>query len=95
MKKDLEIFFEKLLTEKEFREKFIATQSAKEGYEMAKPYLEGVSFDECKEGLIEMHRKFINRSYKEMTDEDLSGVSGGAIRESYIDIFNYLSKNIF
>lgn len=92
MKKELEIFFEKLLTDQQFREKFISTQSAEEGYEIAKPYIENVSFDEFKDGLIKLHQKFINRSYKEMGDEELNDVSGG---KAYIDIFNYLSKHIF
>lgn len=92
MKRDLELFFEKLLSDQEFREKFIATDSAKDGYEMAKPYIPEISFEEFKEGLIKMHQKYTNRSYKEMSDDDLKGVSGGAVRKVCDEISTYLMK---
>lgn len=95
MKRDLEIFFEKLLTDQEFREEFVASESAEEGYKIARPYIGDISLEEFKEGLIEMHRKFINRSYKEMNDSDLNDVSGGKMPKSYIDLYNCLSKMLY
>ena len=93
MKEDLELFFERLLTDQEFREKFIETKSAEEGYEMAKEYIPGVSLKEFKEGLTDLHDRFANRSYKELSDDSLSSVSGGK-GQAYIDVLNHISTII-
>ena len=70
IKKDLEIFFERILTEPEFREEFTKASTAEAGYELAQEYIPDVTFDEFKEGLITIHRRFINKSYKPLTRED-------------------------
>ena len=77
MKKDLMLFFEKLFSEPEFRQTFMNTKSAEEGYEKAKPYIEGVTFEEFKKGLTYVHEKFVSKNYKQLNNEQLTKVSGG------------------
>lgn len=70
IKKDLEIFFERILTEPEFREEFTKASTAEAGYKLAKEYIPDVSFDEFKDGLITIHKRFVNKSYKPLNRED-------------------------
>lgn len=79
----LKQFFVRLTEDYKFREEFASTKSALEGYNKAKPYIEGVSFDEFKEGLTLIHDK-INHG-RSLNDHDLKNVSGG------VDAF----KNVF
>ena len=79
MKKDLELFFERLLIDSEFRDKFLKAKSAKEGYELAKEYIPDVSFKEFKEGILIADKKL--KKEKEIlgkiNDEDISSTFGG------------------
>lgn len=76
MNEKLKNFFKRLIKEEAFREEFAAAKTAYDGYTMAKPYIEGVSFDEFKEGLTYIHNKIEYR--KELLNGDLAKISGGA-----------------
>ena len=71
MNEKLKDFFKKLIKDEAFREEF----AAYDGYTMAKPYIEGVSFDEFKDGLTYIHNKIEYR--KELLNGDMSKISGG------------------
>lgn len=76
MNEKLKKFFTKLIKEENFREKFVSAKTAYEGYTMAKPYIEGVSFDEFKAGLTYIHNKIEYR--KELLNgESMAKISGG------------------
>jgi len=91
MRKELKCFFEKLFTEPEFRQLFLNTTSAKEGYDLARPYLENVTFSEFKEGLAYVHKKLYNNHYKELSEFDLNSISGGENKfAEVINMLNYL-----
>lgn len=81
MKRNLELFFERLLIDSEFRDKFLKAKSAKEGYELAKEYIPDVSFKEFREGILITDKKL--KSEKEIlekiNDVDTSSVSAGNI----------------
>ena len=89
MRKELKCFFEKLFTEPEFRQLFLNTTSAKEGYELARPYLENVTFREFKEGIAYVHKKLYDKHYKEMSEFDLKNISGG--KNEFAEIINMLN----
>ena len=57
MNEKLKDFFKKLIKDEAFREEFASAKTAYDGYTMAKPYIEGVSFDEFKDGLTYIHNK--------------------------------------
>ena len=76
MNEKLKSFFKRLIKEEAFREEFAAAKTAYDGYTMAKPYIEGVSFDEFKEGLTYIHNKIEYR--QELLNGDLAKISGGA-----------------
>lgn len=79
MKRDLELFFERLLTDCEFRDKFLTAKSAKEGYEIAKEYIPSVTFEEFREGVLIVDEK-LKRNYKhakKFNSADTSSVNGG------------------
>ncbi len=91
MRKELKCFFEKLFTEPEFRQLFLNTTSAKEGYELARPYLKNVTFSEFKEGIAYVHKKLYDKHYKEMSEFDLENISGGNDFADIINMLNYLT----
>lgn len=80
MKKDLELFFERLLIDSEFRDKFLKAKSAKEGYELAKGYIPNVSFKEFKEGILITDEKMRKEKkiLETMNDGDIFSTSGGS-----------------
>ena len=80
MKKDLELFFERLLIDSEFRDKFLKAKSAKEGYELAKEYIPNVDFKEFKEGVLITDEKLKNemKILKKINDADTSSISSGS-----------------
>lgn len=99
MNKKLQQFFVRLTEDYKFREEFASTQSALEGYNKAKPYIEGVSFDEFKEGLRIIHDK-INHANRGLNESELRHVSGGA--NTFGNVFKALEgvnveviKNLF
>ena len=81
MKKDLELFFERLLIDSEFRDKFLKAKSAKEGYELAKEYIPDVSFKEFREGILITDKKLKKEKdiLEKINDVDTSSVSAGNI----------------
>ena len=81
MKKDLELFFERLLIDSEFRDKFLKAKSAKEGYELAKEYIPNVSFKEFREGILITDKKLKKEKdiLEKINDVDTSSVSAGNI----------------
>ncbi|MBR1779730.1 MAG: hypothetical protein IJ758_04445 [Clostridia bacterium] len=91
MRKELKCFFEKLFTEPEFRQLFLQTNSAQEGYELAKPYLGGVSFKEFKDGVAYVHKKLYDKHYKEISPSDLKHISGGRNEDKMKEIINILN----
>lgn len=88
MNEKLKNFFKRLIKEEAFREEFAAAKTAYDGYTMAKPYIEGVSFDEFKEGLTYIHNKIEYR--KELLNTDLSKISGGT--NEFSEILYILSQ---
>ena len=76
MNENIKSFFEKLMKDPEFREKFATAKTAYEGYTMAKPYIEGTSFEEFKNALTTIHNKVDYR--KKLLNKDLENISGGA-----------------
>ena len=75
MNEKLKDFFKKLIKEEDFREEFAKAKTAYEGYTMAKPYIEGISFEEFKDALTHIHNKIEYR--KELLKSDYAKVSGG------------------
>ena len=75
MNEKLKDFFKKLIKDEAFREEFASAKTAYDGYTMAKPYIEGVSFDEFKDGLTYIHNKIEYR--KELLNGGMSKISGG------------------
>lgn len=88
MNEKLKNFFKRLIKEEAFREEFASAKTAYDGYTMAKPYIEGVSFDEFKEGLTYIHNKIEYR--KELLNADLSKISGGT--NEFSEILYILSQ---
>lgn len=86
MDEKLKNFFERLMKEPDFREMFASTKTAKEGYTMAMPYIEGITFEEFKEGLTYLHNKIPYR--KKLLNSELSNVSGGT--DIFIDVLSML-----
>ena len=80
MEKDLELFFERLLTDSDFRDKFLTAKTAYEGYELAKEYIPGVSFEKFKEGVLIADKKLKEEMQRnrELRLSDIEGVNGGA-----------------
>jgi len=80
MESSLEMFFERLLTDAEFRDKFLSARTAYEGYQLAKEYIPNVSFEEFKEGVLITDKKLRQEvgGSKEISLEDAKNVSGGA-----------------
>lgn len=76
MSESLREFFKRLMKDEEFREEFASAKTAYEGYTMAKPYIEGISFEEFKEALTTIHNKVSYR--KELLNQDLESISGGS-----------------
>lgn len=75
MNEKLKDFFEKLMKDEEFREKFASAKTAYDGYTKAKPYIEGISFDEFKKALTYLHNKIDYR--KKLLNSDLAHINGG------------------
>ena len=75
MNEKLKDFFKRLIKDEAFREEFASAKTAYDGYTMAKPYIEGVSFDEFKNGLTYIHNKIEYR--KELLAGDMAKISGG------------------
>ena len=80
MKRNLELFFERLLIDSEFRDKFLKAKSAKEGYELAKEYIPDVSFKEFREGILITDEKMRKEKkiLETMNDGDIFSTSGGS-----------------
>jgi hypothetical protein len=79
MDKDLELFFERLLTDSTFRDKFLEAKTALEGYELAKEYIPDVSFEEFKEGILITDKKLKEeaRESRALSIDEATGISGG------------------
>ena len=79
MNKNLELFFEKLLTDSIFRDKFLTATTAREGYELAKIYIPDVSFEEFKEGVLITERKLKEeiKNRNKISNDDMRFISGG------------------
>lgn len=79
MDKDLELFFERLLTDSIFRDKFLEAKTAQEGYELAKEYIPNVSFEEFREGILITDKKLKEeaRENRTLSIDEATGVSGG------------------
>lgn len=88
MNENLKSFFEKLMKDPEFREKFATAKTAYEGYTMAKPYIEGTSFEEFKNALTTINNKIDYR--KKLLSTDLESISGGA--NIFSDVLIMLSQ---
>lgn len=94
MDEKLKNFFERLINEPDFREIFSSTKTAYEGYTMAMPYIEGVSFEEFKNGLTYIHNKIPYR--KKLLSRDLKNVSGGVdIFEEVLSILEQYEGKLF
>ena len=83
----LKSFFERLMEDADFREEFASAKTAEEGYNKARPYIEGVSFGEFKEALTYVHNKIEYR--KKLLKSDLSSISGGT--NMFADVLSMLS----
>ena len=80
MSKKLDVFFKRLVTDYRFREKFMSAKTAKEGYELALPYLGSeVSFKEFKKCLTNVYANVRANGKKPLSKEEYSKVSGGAV----------------
>lgn len=79
MDKDLELFFERLLTDSTFRDKFLGARTAQEGYELAKEYIPNVSFEEFREGILITDKKLKKemRENRSLRMDEAKGISGG------------------
>ena len=91
LRKELRCFFEKLFTEPEFRQIFASTKSAREGYELAKPYLKETTVEEFKDGISYVHEKLYDKHYKEMSEFDLENISGG-VKDEFVSIVGFLNN---
>lgn len=69
MNKKLNVFFERLIDDYRFREQFMSTRTAKEGYELALPYLDSVSFEEFQEGLTSAYSNVRANGKKPLSTE--------------------------
>ena len=95
MDKDLELFFERLLTDSTFRDKFLGAKTALEGYELAKKYIPNVSFEEFKEGILITDKKLKEEKYgsRELMSDETKGISGGnRMQNPAEDIPNLISN---
>ena len=89
MNEKLHVFFERLIKDYRFRERFMSTKTAKEGYELALPYLEDVSFEEFQEGLTAAYANVRANGKKPLSEEDYHKVSGGvACWSEVINVIN-------
>ncbi len=79
MERDLELFFERLLTDSDFRDRFLTAKTAYEGYELAKEYIPGVSFEKFKEGVLIADKRIKEEMQKsrELRLSDFEEVNGG------------------
>ena len=79
MERDLELFFERLLTDSDFRDKFLTAKTAYEGYELAKEYIPNVSFDEFREGVLIADKRIKEEKQRnrELSFSEFQDVSGG------------------
>lgn len=82
------------MSEPDFRDMFASTKTAYEGYTMAMPYIEGVSFDEFKEGLTYIHNKVSYR--KKLLNNEISNISGGTnIFSDVLFLLSQYNGNLF
>ncbi len=89
MTDQLRSFFERLMQEPKFRETFASAKTAYEGYIMAMPYIQGVTFAEFKDGLTYIHNKAPYR--RKLLNTDLHKVSGGT-DVLFLDVLSILAQ---
>ena len=77
------------MKDEEFREEFASAKTAYEGYTMAKPYIEGISFEAFKDALTDIHNKISYR--KELLSQDLESINGGSTN-IFSEVLFMLSK---
>ena len=88
MNEKLKSFFERLLKDEGLKEELSTAKTAYDGYTMAKSYIEGVSFDEFKEGLTYIHNKIAYR--KKLLNNEMREISGGV--DNFAGLISMLSQ---
>ena len=91
MEEKLNLFFNRLTTDLLFRQKFMSTKTAEEGYDLAKPYLENVTFVQFKEGLTRFYAGYRPNGKVTLSRNEYRMVAGGVA--SWGDIISFLNDN--
>ncbi len=95
MSNELEKFFLRIIEDPDFRDIFCSATSVEEGYKLALPYIDGVSFEEFKKGLHDIQNK--SKHKQKISNEKLKKVLGGTdLLDNALKILSsYSSKEEF
>lgn len=91
MEEKLNSFFNRLTTDLPFRQRFMSTKTAQEGYDLAKPYLDNITFKQFKEGLTRFYASYRPNGKVTLSRSEYKMVAGGVA--SWVDIISFLNDN--